>query len=138
MPNESDKLSELATLISARCDDLAARKNQREIANEVGFPNKNVISILKGGGMKLSLDRVEGMAKALELDLATLMLPTLRQYYDEDVIEALRKTFSSAETKTERDIISIARKHMNVNEPLSHATREKLKEVFKQNRPAGS
>lgn len=138
MANEGEKLSELATLIASRLEDIAVSKNQREIAEEVGFPNKNMISIIKSGGTKLSIDRVEVMAKALGLDLAVLMLPALRQYYSEDTIDALRKTFDSTETKTERDIVALARKHMDVNKPLSYQTREALKEVFASNRPTGT
>ena len=136
MKNEG--LSEVAALITTRLQDISARKSQKDVADEVGFPSKNVISIIKRGSTKLPLDRVEAMAKALDLDLVVMMMPALRQYYSEDVIGALRDTFSSAESETERHILAIARASMDVTQPLSFETRERLKEVFAANRPAGS
>lgn len=137
MSEQQEGRSELAELISTRLEDIAAHKSQREVADEVGFPSKNVMSIIKKGATKLSLDRVEAMAKALGLQLETVMIPALRQYYSDDVLNALRETFNSTETKTEREILAIARQHMDVSQPLSFETRQKLKEVFAANRPAG-
>lgn len=131
------QVSELAALISARLQDIADRKSQGEVAEEVGFVSKNVLSIIKRGGTKLSLDRVEPMAKALDLDLRTLMLPALRQYFTEEVIAAIRETFLEDLTKTEHEIIAIARANCDTKAPLSFQTREELKEVFAKNRPAG-
>jgi transcriptional regulator with XRE-family HTH domain len=135
--NGGSDVSELATLISTRLQDISNRKSQGEVADEVGFNSKNVLSIIKRGSTKLSLDRVDAMAKALELDLRTLMLPALRQYFSEDVINALRETFAAEDTKTEREIITIARNYMDTKEPLSYETREQLKVIFESNKPAG-
>lgn len=130
MKAKNDGRSDLAVLIGTRLEDISSRKSQREVALEVGFPSTNIISILKRGATKLSLDRVEKMAKALDLDLATVMIPALRQYYDDDVIEALRNTFQSDQTKTEREILALARKNMDTSQPLSFDMRERLKKVF--------
>jgi transcriptional regulator with XRE-family HTH domain len=135
--NGGSDVSELATLISTRLQDISNRKSQGEVSDEVGFNSKNVLSIIKRGSTKLSLDRVDAMAKALELDLRTLMLPALRQYFSEDVINALRETFAAEDTKTEREIITIARNYMDTKEPLSYETREQLKVIFESNKPAG-
>lgn len=134
---EGNGRSELAALIDTRLNDIASHKMQRDVAMEVGFPSLNVMSAIKRGATKLSLDRVEAMARALELDLPVLMIPALRQYFTDDVIEAIRNTFNSTETKTERDILEIAQKNMDVNEPLSKISRDRLKEVFASNRPMG-
>lgn len=133
---KSEGLSEVAALIATRLQDIASRKSQKDVADEVGFPSKNVISIIKRGATKLPLDRVEAMAKALDLDMAVVMMPALRQYYSEDVIAALRDTFASAETETERQILAIARECMNVSQPLFYETRQRLKEIFAANKPA--
>jgi transcriptional regulator with XRE-family HTH domain len=126
---------ELAAILNARLEEIGSYKSQKDVADEVGFPSANILSIIKRGATKLSLDRVEAMATALGLDLEVIMLPALRQYYTPEVIDALRKTFSSAETKTEREIISIARAHMDTKKNLSYETRQKLKEVFSDNKP---
>ena len=135
--SEEVKSTELASIIRTRLEDISDRKSQTEVANEVGFNSNNVLSIIKKGATKLSLDRVEAMAKALDLDVATLLLPALRQYYSDDVINMIRDVFVDGDTKTEREIINIARKHMDTRKPLSFEARELLKEVFEDNKPAG-
>ncbi|NKX37670.1 helix-turn-helix transcriptional regulator [Rhodobacteraceae bacterium R_SAG4] len=130
--------TELSELITTRIQDISAHKSQKEIAEEVGFPSTNVLSIIKSGKTKLSLDRVDAMAKALEIDPQTLWMPALRQYYSEETISSIRQMFNSTETKTEREIISLARKHMDVSQSLSYSSREALKEVFTNNKPAGA
>jgi hypothetical protein len=60
------------TLVSAfirkRVLELRPRKNQADIAQEAGFRQPNVLSMIKSGQTKLPLDRVPGLAKALECD----------------------------------------------------------------------
>lgn len=107
---QDGRLSELARLVTARLKDISFRKNQKEVADEVEFPNRNMLSLIKSEQSKLSLDRVPLMATALEMELETIMLPALRQYYSEEVINALRETFGSTETQTEHEILVIARK----------------------------
>lgn len=133
-----DRMSELSRLITARLEDISFQKSQREVADEVGFTSRNMLSLIKSGSTKLSLDRVPAMAKALGFELEVVMLPALRQYHTEEVINLLRETFGSTETQTEHEILSIARKNMNTKERLSYETRAALAEVFSKNKPAGS
>lgn len=121
---QQDRMSEMARLVTARLEDISFQKNQREVADEVGFSNRNMLSLIKNGQTKLSLDRVPAMAKALGLDLDVVLLPALRQYYDEDVISMLRETFGKTQTRTEHEILSIARKHMDTKAGLSFETRK--------------
>ena len=55
-------------------------KTQREIAQEAGFPNPNIISMFKTGATRLPLDRVGPLAKALEIDSAHLLRLVMREY----------------------------------------------------------
>lgn len=134
---QQDRMSELARLVTARLEDISFQKSQREVADEVGFANRNMLSLIKTGQTKLSLDRVPAMAKALGLNIDVVLLPALRQYYGDDVISMLRETFGAAETHTEHEILSIARKHMDTSLGLSFETRNALAEVFSNNKPAG-
>jgi transcriptional regulator with XRE-family HTH domain len=43
-------------------------KTQRQVAQEIGFDNPNVISMFKKGQMKLPINRIEALAKALDAD----------------------------------------------------------------------
>jgi transcriptional regulator with XRE-family HTH domain len=133
-----ERMSELARLVTARLEDISFTKSQREVADDVGFVNRNMLSLIKNGDTKLSLDRVPAMAKSLGLDLEVVMLPALRQYYTEDVISLLRETFGSTETQTEHEILSIARKNMDTRTRLSFETRAALAKVFSENKPMGS
>jgi predicted XRE-type DNA-binding protein len=135
MDSNKIELSEMAQLLTTRLQDIASRKSQKEVAEEVGFVTPNVLSIMKKGATKLAIDRVPAMAKALDLELITVMLPALRQYFTEETIDAIRDAFTSAETDTERLILAIARKNMDTRQGLSHETREQLKSIFKTNTP---
>jgi transcriptional regulator with XRE-family HTH domain len=135
MNTQTENLSEMARLLTTRLEDLSYRKNQKDVADEVGFTNRNMLSLIKSGQTKLSLDRVPAMAKALELELKSVMLPALRQYYTEDVIGALRETFGSTETATEHEILVIARKNMDTTQSLSYETRAALRDAFAHNNP---
>lgn len=133
-----DRMSELSRLVTARLEDIAFKKSQREVADEVGFANRNMLSLIKSGQTKLSLDRVPAMTKALDLELSVVMLAALRQYYNEDVISTLRETFGTTETRTEHEILSIARLNMNTRATITFETRHALADVFANNKSAGA
>jgi hypothetical protein len=62
-----------AAFLTERMRDLKHRKSQKEIAQEAGFLNANMLSLLKSGANKIPLDRVPALAKALEAYPAYLM-----------------------------------------------------------------
>ncbi len=62
-----------ALFIADRVRDLKHRKSQKEIAQEAGFVNANMLSLLQSGATKVPLDRVPALARALEVDRAYLM-----------------------------------------------------------------
>ena len=96
-----------------------------------------MITLIKLGKSKLALDRVSAMAKALELDVEVVLIPALRQYFSDDVIDMMREVFSGAQTQTERDLLVIARKSMDTKETLSFESRQMIAEILKSNKPAG-
>ena len=68
-----------ANFLIDRMRDLKHLKSQKEIAQEAGFINSNMLSLLKSGANKIPLDRVPALAKALEADSAYLMRLSLEQ-----------------------------------------------------------
>src|ERR1700744_287762 len=60
----------LARFLHRRIDELRGIKSQREIAAEAGFARPNVISMLKSGSIKVPLDRIPALARAIEADPA--------------------------------------------------------------------
>lgn len=70
--------SKVAVYLNNRID--ASAKTQQEIAEEVGFPKSNVISMLKMGITKLPIARIPAMAKALEVDPVELFRLCMEEY----------------------------------------------------------
>lgn len=93
--------TELQKLIESRIDDLSPRKNQREITLEAGYPKMtSILSMLKTGEAKLALDRVSGLAKALEVDEVDMLRLTLLQHHKDN--PAVRNVIEKAFTKGNR------------------------------------
>lgn len=69
----------LAAFLEKRILKLKPRKTQFEIAIEGGFVQPNMLSMFKNGSNKLPLDRVPGLAKALECDPALIFKLALEQ-----------------------------------------------------------
>lgn len=56
---------------------------QTKIAEEAGFKQTNMISMLKAGKTKLPIERVSSLARALGVDARYLFTLTMREYYPE-------------------------------------------------------
>ena len=55
-------------------------KTQREIAEECGFDNPNIITMFKSGATKLPLNRIGPLAKAINVDPAHLLRLVMLEY----------------------------------------------------------
>lgn len=73
--------SEVAALVAEQIRIIG--KKQMEIAEEAGFDNPNVITMIKQGRTKLPLAKVGSMAKALELDPIFLLKLCIKEYQPE-------------------------------------------------------
>lgn len=104
---------------------------QRELADAVGYPNQNMITMLKQGRVKLTLDRVPAMAKALGVDPLDMFKVAITQSYDPAAVKLLLGMIEQSLSQTEREILSIAREAAGDEIPaLDDAKRERLREVF--------
>lgn len=63
---------QMSAFLTQRMLELRPRKNQAQIADEAGFVNPNILSMLKAGKSKLPLDRVPALAVALDCDPSRL------------------------------------------------------------------
>jgi transcriptional regulator with XRE-family HTH domain len=81
------KISEtgVSALINSRIND--SEKTQREIAMECGW-NPNVISMVKSGEMRLPLDKVGPLAKAIGINPGILFWMVMKEYAPE-ALEAI-------------------------------------------------
>lgn len=122
----------LATrFIYARINEISHRKTQQEMAQQAGFKNSNMITLLKLGSTKLALDRVPGMAKALEVDPALLMRVTLEQSVGTTAAAALIECFGSPVTENEQGWLDELRDASDNSDPrLAGRARTALRGIF--------
>ncbi|WP_366846872.1 hypothetical protein [Pseudophaeobacter sp.] len=66
----------LAQYIERRVLELKPKKSQGEIASEVGFPNPNMVTMIKNGTSKLALDRVNMQTEPEPRCSSQLMIAT--------------------------------------------------------------
>ena len=59
----------LAAFLEKRILELKSKKSQQQIATEAGFVQPNMLSMFKNRSNKLPLDRVAGLAKALDVSV---------------------------------------------------------------------
>jgi transcriptional regulator with XRE-family HTH domain len=97
-PHEDTRL---AKYIERRVLELKSKKSQLQIASEAGFPNPNMVTMIKNGSSKLALDRVPSMARALECDPAYLMRLALEQAVGDTVGQAIVEIFGTPATANE-------------------------------------
>jgi hypothetical protein len=71
--------TELAVYVERRILELRGTKTQREIATQAGFPNPNMLTMIKLGDSKLAIDRVATLAEALQTDPKNLLRMALLQ-----------------------------------------------------------
>jgi transcriptional regulator with XRE-family HTH domain len=121
-----------ATLfLAARIRDLSHRKSQQEIASEAGFPNPNMITLLKTGKNKIPLDRVPSMARALECDAGYLMRLALDQAVGVTAAKAITEIFGSPVTSNERGWLEEIRSASDNSDPrLTARSRATLRGIF--------
>lgn len=66
----------------SRAMDLSGR-SQREIADEVGYPKPNILSMMKLGQTKVPIDRIPALARACGVDEKQFGRTALREYLPE-------------------------------------------------------
>lgn len=83
-------------------------KNQREIAEEIGFPKPNIISMMKKGDTKIPIERIPALAKACHVDPVHLLRLAMEEYHPE-IWSVLVDAFSEPLTSNEEDMVGIYR-----------------------------
>jgi len=128
MSDTVDELSKVSVFVRDRIKELQGTKLQKEIAREAGFPNPNILSMLKQGDVKLSLDRVPLLAKALDVDPAYLFRLAIEQFYSEDTVRMILSFSGSALSKSEKNILEVIRSATGGKDP--ELTENMEKELF--------
>ena len=123
--------TKLAKFIERRVLDLKARKSQLQIASEAGFPNPNMITMIKNGSTKLALDRVPSMARALDCDPAYLMRLALDQAVGDTSAQAITEIFGTPVTAHELGWIEAIREASANSDPrLTSRSKAAINTIF--------
>ena len=107
MPREIDKVSvaEFVTSTLPTCG-----KTQKEVAQEMGYDNPNIITMFKQGLTKVPLTKVSSLAKALDVDPVFLLKIVLTEYAPEVLVAIEEILDGSVLTRNERELIDAYRK----------------------------
>jgi transcriptional regulator with XRE-family HTH domain len=106
-------------------------KNQREIAQEIGYDKPNMISMFKRGEAKVPLDKIPLLARSLNIDAAFLFRLALQQYWPNEH-KMIAEIFGTVLTRNEAKIINHIRTITKGSDPdLSRDLESKLRAAFK-------
>ena len=121
----------LAKFVEKRVLELRPRKSQIEIANEAGYTNPNMISMIRNGATKLALDRVPGLAIALECDPKHLFRMALEQSLGSTASRTIAEIFGTVVTRNEVAWLEEIRDASDKSDPtLTLRLRSALRGVF--------
>lgn len=104
----------------------ASRLTQREIADQVGFKQANMISMMKTGECRVPLDRIPALAKTLGMDERKFLILAIHEYHP-GIHEVLVETLGLPLTDAELGIITMFRMaHMRGDVELSEPFKKVL------------
>lgn len=107
----------LAIYIRRRVLELKPKKSQLQIATEAGFPNPNMVTMIKTGTSKLAFDRVPSMARALDCDPAFLLRLALEQAVGDTAAQAITEIFGTPVTANELGWLEALREASGNSDP---------------------
>ena len=121
----------LAKYIERRILELKPKKTQAEIAAQAGYPNANMVSMVKSGANKLALDRVPSTARALECDPAYLMGLALEQAIGQTAAAAVIEIFGDPVSENEIGWVKAIREASDHSDPrLTSRSRAAINAIF--------
>jgi len=121
----------LANYVERRVLELKPKKSQLQIANEAGYLNPNMITMIKNGASKLALDRVPSMARALECDPAYLMRLALGQAEGDLAAQAIIEVWGTPVTANELGWLEVIREACGNSDPrITSRSRAAIMSIF--------
>lgn len=72
-------------------------KSQKQVAEEVGFPKANMLTMIKKGLTRVPLARANKLADALGINRAAFMKRLLAEYHPE-ILEAIEEALGEVQT----------------------------------------
>lgn len=124
--------SKVAKFVTKRIEELASKKNQKDIAAEIGYSTSNVVSMIKMGESKLPIDRVLKFAQALETDPGYLMRIALEQYFEPAHVQQIITMLAKPLTHNQEEILSFLNEVAgDDNPPLTPKLQEALRAAYR-------
>jgi transcriptional regulator with XRE-family HTH domain len=121
----------LVKYLERRISDLRSAKTQTAIATEAGFRTPNMLAMIKNGSAKLPLDRVPGLAKALDCDAAMLFRMAVEQLAEDTTSLAIDQIFGAIITDNESAWLTTIREASNNTDPSITAKAQKaIRAIF--------
>ena len=121
----------MAKYVKRRVLELKPTKSQAEIAQQAGYTNPNMITMIKQGSSKVALDRVPTLARALEADPAYVMRLALVQAIGSTAAEAVVEVFGEPVTVNEVGWLQAIREASNNTDPrLTSRSQAAIKTIF--------
>ncbi|MCH2067706.1 MAG: XRE family transcriptional regulator [Shimia sp.] len=131
MTKKPHENTQMAKYVERRVLELKPTKSQAKIAEEAGYTNPNMITMIKLGSTKVALDRVPSLAIALDCDPAFLMCLALEQAIGKTAAEAVLEILGEPVTSNEMGWLKAIRDASKNSDPRitsrSHAT---LRAIF--------
>ena len=121
----------LVKYLERRISDLRPIKTQIAIATEAGFRVPNMLAMVKNGSAKLPLDRVPGLARALDCDAALLFRMAVEQLATDSTSLAIDQIFGAVITENEAAWIKAIREASDNTDPSLTARAQKaIRAIF--------
>lgn len=83
-------------------------KTQKMIADEIGYPKPNVISMMRLGQTKVPIDKIPALSKATGVDPANFLRLAMREY-NPAVWDCLEEIFGIPVTEHEKKFLALLR-----------------------------
>jgi plasmid maintenance system antidote protein VapI len=97
-------MSTVTDVLSYHLD--VTHKSHKEIADEVGFPRANIISMLRNGSTKVPLARAVALAKSLDID-PTMFFRACMNEYAPDLLAVCDEVYGHEKlSPQEREVIA--------------------------------
>lgn len=98
----------LSSWLNENMDNMTSMTNE-EIAEKLGYVRPNIISMWRTGRTRIPLDRLDGLAAILGVDVTFLLPLWLDQYASGNSYAKLVKVFSRLVGEDELQLISVVR-----------------------------
>ncbi|CAG0967774.1 hypothetical protein ANRL2_01402 [Anaerolineae bacterium] len=121
----------LVRFLDREISKLRGRKSQAAIAAEAGFRQPNMLAMIKSGSSKLPLDRVPGLARALDCDAALLFRLALEQMSTDTTSAAITQIFRAIVTENEAAWLNAIREASDHSDPsLTSKAQNAIRTIF--------